>query len=85
VAGHGHAHGISHTCIHLLGAEHTTPLTCTLDFIILSEIGASSALLSSLASCGTSWTIWAGGDLVTLGVCRYLDGPVFGVSSSGGR
>ena len=46
---------------------------------------ASSALLSVLASCGTSWTIWAGGDLVTLGVYRHLDDPVIGGSSSGGR
>jgi hypothetical protein len=35
----GHPLGTSHTCVHPLGAEHTTPLTCTLDFIILSEIG----------------------------------------------
>jgi hypothetical protein len=46
---------------------------------------ASSALLSNLASCGTSWVIWAGGDLVTLGVCRHLDSPMIGGSSSGGR
>ena len=45
----------------------------------------SSALLSVLASCGTSWAIWAGGDLVTLGVCRHLDGPVIGGSLRGGR
>ena len=42
-------------------------------------------MVSGLASCGTSWTIWAGGDLVTLGVCQHLDGPVIGGSSSGGR
>jgi hypothetical protein len=38
VASLGHFLGTSHTCVHPLGAEHTTPLTCTLDFIILSEI-----------------------------------------------
>ena len=42
-------------------------------------------MLCVLASCGTSWAVWAGGDLVTLGVCRHLDGPVIGGSSSGGR
>ena len=42
-------------------------------------------MLSVLASCGTSWAIWASGDLVTLGVCRHLDGLVIGGSSSGGR
>jgi hypothetical protein len=26
-------------------------------------------LLSVVVSCGTSWAIWAGGDLITLGVC----------------
>jgi hypothetical protein len=46
---------------------------------------ASSALLSVLASCGTSWAIWAGGDLVTFDVCWHLDNPVIGGSSSGGR
>ena len=40
-------------------------------------------MLSGLASCGTSWAIWDGGDLVTLGVCRHLDGPVIGGSLSG--
>ena len=39
VASLGHSLGSSHTWIHPLGAEHTTPLTCILDFIILSEIG----------------------------------------------
>ena len=29
--------------------------------------------------------IWASGDLVTLGVCRHLDGPVIGGSLSEGR
>ena len=29
--------------------------------------------------------IWAGGVVVTLGLCRLLDGPVIGGSSSGGR
>jgi hypothetical protein len=38
VASLGYGLGTSHTCIHPLGAEHTTPLTYTLDFIILSEI-----------------------------------------------
>ena len=80
----GQSLGTSHTYMHPLGAEHTTPLTCTLDFIILSEI-EEPALLSVLASCGTSWVIWADGDLVTLGVCRHLDGPVIGGSSSGER
>ena len=42
-------------------------------------------MLIVLASCGTSWTIWAGEELVTLGVCQHLDGPVIGGSSSGGR
>jgi hypothetical protein len=41
-------------------------------------------LLSVLASCGTIFVIWAG-DLVTLGVCRRLDGSVIGGSSSEGR
>jgi hypothetical protein len=31
--------GTSNSCIHPLIAEHTTALTCTLDFIILSEFG----------------------------------------------
>ena len=54
--------------------------------IILSEIGEpSSALLSVLASCGTGWVIWAGGVLVTLGVCRYLDALVIGRLLSGER
>ena len=68
MAGLGHSLGTSNSCIHPLRAEHTTPLTCTLDFIILSEI-EEPALLSVLASCGTSWVIWVGGELVTLGVC----------------
>ena len=42
-------------------------------------------MLSVLASCGTNWMIWAGGVLVTLGVCRHLEGPVIGGSLSGGR
>jgi hypothetical protein len=39
VAGLGHSFGTLHTCVHPLGAKHTTPLTCILDFIILNEIG----------------------------------------------
>jgi hypothetical protein len=46
---------------------------------------AFSALLSGLASCGTSWAIWAGGDLVTLVVCQHLDGLMIGGWSSEGR
>ena len=81
----GHSLDTSNSCIHPLRAEHTTPLTCTLDSIILSEIGVPSALLSVLASCGTSWAIWAGGVVVTISVCRHLDGLIIGKSSSGGR
>ena len=29
------------------------------------------------------WVIWAGCELVTLGVCRHLDGPMIGGSLSG--
>ena len=32
--------------------------------------------------CGTSWVIWAGCELVTLGVCQHLDGLVIGGSLS---
>jgi hypothetical protein len=39
VAGLGHSLGTSYTCAHPLEAEQHTPLTCSLDFIILSEIG----------------------------------------------
>ena len=42
-------------------------------------------MLSDLASCGTSWVIWDSGDLVTIGVCGHLDGPVICGLSSGGR
>jgi hypothetical protein len=35
----GHPLGTSNSYIYPLRAEHTTPLTCTLDLIILSEIG----------------------------------------------
>jgi len=34
------------------------------------------------ASCGTRWKLWAGCDLVTLGVCRRLDGSMIGGSLS---
>jgi hypothetical protein len=44
---------------------------------------ASSALHWVASSCGTSWVIWASCELVTLGVCRHLDGPVIGGSLSG--
>jgi hypothetical protein len=37
VVGLGHSLGISYTCAHPLEAEQYTPLTCSLDFIILSE------------------------------------------------
>ena len=40
-------------------------------------------MLSVIASCGSSWAIWAGGVLVTLGVCRHLDALVICGSSSG--
>jgi hypothetical protein len=39
VAGLGHSLGTSYTYAHPLEAEQHTPLTCSLDFIILSEIG----------------------------------------------
>jgi hypothetical protein len=39
--------------------------------------------LSSLASYGTSWAIWAGGTLVTLGDCRHLASPEIMCSLSG--
>ena len=35
----GHSLGTSYTCAHPLKAKQHTPLTCSLDFIILSEIG----------------------------------------------
>jgi hypothetical protein len=38
MAGLGHSLGTSYTCAHPLKAEQHTPLTCSLDFIILSEI-----------------------------------------------
>jgi hypothetical protein len=39
VAGLGHTLGTSYICAHPLEAKQHTPLTCSLDFIILSEIG----------------------------------------------
>ena len=86
VVGLGYSLGTSYTYVHPLEAEHTTALICTLDFIILSEIGEPLVnCLSDLASCGTSWAIWVGGVLVTISVCQHLDGPVIGGSSSEGR
>jgi hypothetical protein len=37
----------------------------------------SSALLSDFATCGTSWVHWAGGFLITLGVCQHLASSEF--------
>ena len=39
MVGLGHSLGTSYTCAHPLKAEQHTPLTCSLDFIIMSEIG----------------------------------------------
>ena len=39
MVGLGHSLVTSNSFIHPLRVEHTTPLTYTLDFIILSEIG----------------------------------------------
>jgi hypothetical protein len=44
---------------------------------------ASSALHWVASSCGTRWKLSASCELVTLGVCRHLDGPVIGGSLSG--
>jgi hypothetical protein len=44
---------------------------------------ASSALHWIASSYGTRWKLWAGRDLVTLGVYRHLDGSVVGGSLSG--
>ena len=71
------------TLVHTLWelSKHN-PLTCTLTSSFEWDWWAFSALHWVASSCGTRWKLWAGRDLVTLGVCRHLDGLVIGGSLS---
>ena len=73
------------TLLALLTATYTlwelsTPLHSLAHLISSFEWDwwAASALHWVASSCGTRWKLWTGHDLVTLGVCRHLDGLVIG-------
>ena len=84
MAGLGHSIDTSYTYAHPLEAEQHTPLTCSLDCFILSEIGESLVHcielhhLVALVGCFGMLV-----SLFILGVFWHLDGLVIGGSLSG--